>query len=78
MTAAEAYAPWTSDRDAEQIRREVEQRELVNEWAAHHQQLLDEHKRYVWHRIKSVVVAFAISVLGVGMFLLLAICWGAR
>ncbi len=73
---ARAYSVPTSDWDAAVFRASVTERELVADWYAHVEELRDEQRRAFWFKLKSGVIAFLISALGVGMFLTLCFLWG--
>lgn len=70
--------PFLTEAQAEEIRREARQRELVTDWYAHAEDMRNDGRDYRRGRIKDGFAAVLVSVLGVAMFIALAVCFGAR
>lgn len=77
-SAANAYAPFSSSREAEEIRREARQRQLVIDFVEYASDRAEQDRRNRRRRVKDAAVAVLVSILGVAMFLALCIVWGAR
>ena len=63
---------------ADEIRREAAQRELVVDFYENVRDRVEQDRRERWRRVRDGFVAVLVSVLGVAMFLALAIAFGAR
>jgi RNA-binding protein YhbY len=73
-----AYQPFLTAAETEAIRREVEQRELIRDYVQAARDAEDDDRRETKRKRRDAFAAVLVSVIGVGMFLLLAICFGGR
>jgi predicted aminopeptidase len=79
MNTADQYVyRWTSVAETEAIRRDVEQRELIRDYIQAARDAEDDDRRETKRKRRDAFAAVLVSVIGVGMFLLLAICFGGR
>ena len=73
---ADAYCPPIDGHEWAALKREEDDAGLWPDWHRHQRELAEEHKRNKRNRLVSAIVAVAVSVLGVGMFVALALVWG--
>jgi hypothetical protein len=66
---------WTSDIDAEAIRREVSERERVREYVQHARERGEEQRQWMRHRLVSALTATGVAVGGVAVLAWLLVGW---
>jgi hypothetical protein len=72
-----AVPSFLTPAQADEIRREAAQRELVIDFYEHARDRVEHDRHEQRRRIRDGFVAVFVSICGVAMFLALAIVWGA-